>query len=178
MITTYEELLESLVRAQIKFVLAGGLAVCLNGFVRTTNDHDILIDFSPENVSRLASCLAAFGQGFGATLTPEEVTDEPGAIRIRENFDLDIFTRLNGKSLTDLAPMVDLYLLPSGIHIPFLNAEGLIETKRGSGRQKDLADLGFLMDRQKRCNPGSSFRLASVRDEVSNSESLGKTSGS
>jgi hypothetical protein len=165
MITTYEELLDLLVRKHVRFVLAGGLAVCLNGFVRTTNDLDILIDPSPENVTRLASCLASFGQGFGGSLTPSEVTDEPGAIRIQENFDLDIFVRLNGKSLSNFASMIEFHTLPSGAKIPFLNAEGLIETKQGSGRDKDRADIGFLKDQRRNRDLDASFRLDSVRED-------------
>jgi hypothetical protein len=31
----------------------GGVAVCLNGFVRTTEDLDLVVDPSPENIQRL-----------------------------------------------------------------------------------------------------------------------------
>ncbi|HEY0256152.1 MAG TPA: hypothetical protein VGC39_01820 [Candidatus Methylacidiphilales bacterium] len=65
MITTYEELLDRLVKEQVKFTLVGGLAVCLNGFVRTTDDVDILVDNSPDNIARLARCLKDFGEGYG-----------------------------------------------------------------------------------------------------------------
>jgi hypothetical protein len=80
MITSYEELLDRLVTEQVEFVLAGGLAVCLNGFVRTTDDMDILIDNSPENFARLVRCLTDFGEGHGKSLTSEDLTDEPGAV--------------------------------------------------------------------------------------------------
>jgi hypothetical protein len=39
MITTFAGLLENLARHQVKFVLVGGLAVALNGFMRTTRDQ-------------------------------------------------------------------------------------------------------------------------------------------
>ena len=51
--TPYEKLLENLARAEIKFIVVGGVAVALNGFVRTTDDVDILIERSAENISRL-----------------------------------------------------------------------------------------------------------------------------
>ena len=101
MITSYEKLLENLVQAQVKFALAGGLAVCLNGFVRTTDDVDILIDNSPENVARLTGVLADFGEGLGRDLTTSDLTNEPGAVRIHENFILDIFVQMSGKTLAD-----------------------------------------------------------------------------
>ena len=166
MITSYEELLERLVNEQVKFALAGGLAVCLNGFVRTTDDVDILIDNSPENVTRLVLCLADFGQGHGKDLTPADLTDEPGAVRIQEDFSLDLFVRMNGKNLADLSPWIGYYRLKSGTQIPFLKAEAIIETKKGSSREKDRADIGALIDisrASKRSTELGDFKLDSVR---------------
>ena len=169
MITSYEELLDRLVQEQVNFALVGGLAVCLNGFVRTTDDVDILVDNSPDNVSRLARCLKDFGEGYGGSLTVADVTDEPGAVRIQEDFNLDLFTRLNGKSLSDLSPWIDYHTLKSGTRIPFLKAKALIETKRGSSREKDRADIGALIDiyRARKGNAASlhDFTLDSVRTQ-------------
>ena len=39
MVTPYEKLLVSLVCGEVKFIVVGGVAVALNGFVRTTDDH-------------------------------------------------------------------------------------------------------------------------------------------
>jgi hypothetical protein len=164
MITSYEELLDRLVTEQVKFALVGGLAVCLNGFVRTTDDVDILVDNSPENVARLAHCLKDFGEGYGGALTAADVTDEPGAIRIQEDFILDIFVRLNGKDLSALSPWVDYHTLKTGTKIPYLKAEALIETKKGSSREKGRADIGALIDltRAAQATPPG-FSLDSVR---------------
>lgn len=166
MITSYEELLDRLVKERVKFALAGGLAVCLNGFVRTTDDVDILIDNSPDNVARLARCLADFGEGHGRDLTPADLTDEPGAVRIQEDFSLDLFVRMNGKTLADLSPWIGYYALKSGAEIPFLKAEALIETKKGSFREKDRADIGALTDISRAKSEADSlhdFKLDSVR---------------
>jgi hypothetical protein len=166
MINTFAGLLEGLARHQVKFAVVGGLAVALNGFERTTQDVDILLDNAPDNVARLASCLAEFGHGLGADLRPDEVLDEPGAIRISENFDLDVFVRMNGKTLADFEPMLRTYTFPSGKTIRYLNHEALIETKKGSVRHKDQADIGALRDRQRNPPPppDSSFSLDSFRD--------------
>jgi len=163
MITSYEELLDRLVQEQVKFALVGGLAVCLNGFVRTTDD----VDNSPDNITRLAHCLKDFGEGYGGDLTAADVTDEPGAIRIQEDFILDLFVRLNGKCFSDLSPWIDYHTLKSGTKIPFLKAEALIETKKGSSREKDRADIGALIDISRRQNEMTNslhdFTLDSVR---------------
>lgn len=146
MITSFEGLLERLVAERVKFALAGGLAVCLNGFIRTTVDVDIIVDNSSDNISRLCACLADFGAGHGKDLTPADLTNEPGALRIIEDFDLDIFVQLSGKTLAEYAPSIGYYTLKSGVEIPYLKADALIEAKAGSVRDKDRADIGALRD--------------------------------
>jgi hypothetical protein len=49
----FERLLVGLVRGGIDFAVVGGVAVSLNGFVRTTEDVDILISEAGENVVKL-----------------------------------------------------------------------------------------------------------------------------
>lgn len=77
----------------VVFTVVGGVAVGLNGFVRTTEDLDILVEGSPSNIRKLLNCLLQFGQGFATELRQEDFTDEEGAIRVREDFDLDIFVK-------------------------------------------------------------------------------------
>jgi hypothetical protein len=48
MLETFESLLVKLARNGVDYLVAGGVAVCLNGFVRTTQDLDILVEASPE----------------------------------------------------------------------------------------------------------------------------------
>ena len=55
--TSYEKLLESLARAEVKFIVVGGVAVALNGFVRTTDDVDIFTVMRGESYGDLAGDL-------------------------------------------------------------------------------------------------------------------------
>ena len=56
-LSRFEKLLAGLVRAKVDFAVVGGVAVILNGYHRQTNDPDILVDPSPENVRRLLDFL-------------------------------------------------------------------------------------------------------------------------
>src|SRR5947208_12224811 len=100
--TPYEKLLESLARTNIKFIIVGGVAVALNGFVRTTEDVDILVERSPENIGRLLEALSGFGEGHARELTTGDFDEAEGAIRIVEDFPLDVFTVVRGKRYSDL----------------------------------------------------------------------------
>ncbi|MEK6231048.1 MAG: nucleotidyl transferase AbiEii/AbiGii toxin family protein, partial [Luteolibacter sp.] len=92
---TFEKLLARLADHSVEFLLVGGVAVTLHGYARLTEDVDILIQNSSENINRLLGSLANYGEGFAKELSPEDFTDEEGAIRIvevAENSQLDIFT--------------------------------------------------------------------------------------
>ena len=141
--TPYEKLLENLARAEIKFIVVGGVAVALNGFVRTTDDVDILIERSAENVTRLLATLASFGEGHARELSLKDFDEMEGAVRVIEDFPLDIFTVMRGESYDDLAGYLRQTKI-NGARIDFLNAEGLIRLKADSKREKDQIDIAAL----------------------------------
>jgi hypothetical protein len=60
-----------------------------------------------------------------------------------DTFDLDIFTRMRGKSLDDFRPRLR-YLDAAGTRIPYLSAEDLIFLKQPSWREKDQIDVNTL----------------------------------
>jgi hypothetical protein len=144
MVNTFEKLLGVLVGNQVRFTLVGGLAVSLNGFVRTTEDMDILVDDHPSNLENLLKCLLQFGEGNARELTPLDFADEEGAIRVQEGFDLDIFVRMRGSKYQDLVDHIRFHEMTDGIRIPYLDAEGLIRLKGPSNREKDLIDVTAL----------------------------------
>ena len=54
-------LLESLIKADVKFILVGGLAAVVQGAPVTTMDVDIVHDRSPENIIKLLGFLKSIG---------------------------------------------------------------------------------------------------------------------
>lgn len=141
--TPYEKLLESLARAEVKFIVVGGVAVALNGFVRTTDAVDILIERSPENVHRLLAALGSFGEGHARQLSFADFDEAEGAVRVIEDFPLDIFTVMRGQKYGDFVGEVDQTNI-NGAKIDFLQAEGLIRLKTPSDREKDQIDVAAL----------------------------------
>ncbi len=141
--TPYEKLLASLVRVEVKFIIVGGVAVALNGFVRTTEDVDILIERSPENVARLLRALTRFGEGHARELTSADFDDAEGAIRVIEDFPLDVFTVLRGKRYSDLIHSTRQTRI-SDVAVSYLSAEALISLKENSQREKDQIDVSAL----------------------------------
>jgi acylphosphatase len=139
--STFAELLGLLSENNIKFMTVGGVACSLNGFVRTTEDVDILVANNTENISSLLQTLTSFGQGYARELSLEDFPDEEGAVRVQEDFDLDIFVRMGGKTYEDFIPNMRTRETTDGHIVPFLDAAGLIELKAGSVREKDQLDV-------------------------------------
>lgn len=141
--TPYEKLLEDLARAEIDFIIVGGIAVALNGFVRTTEDVDILVDAAAPNIRKLLQTLTKFGEGNARELSEADFDEAEGAIRIIEDFPLDVFTIMQGKRFADLAPAAPQTDI-NGVAVRYLDAETLIAIKSKSARPKDQIDVSAL----------------------------------
>jgi len=128
-----------LAEAEVAFVLVGGVAVTLHGYVRFTDDVDLLIERSPENIERLLASLAGYGEGFAAELVAADFDDAEGAIRIVEEIEsaqLDLFTRMSGLTHEDLLHDAETLVLPNGLKIRYASKAALIQLKeRSAGRR-------------------------------------------
>ena len=142
-ISRFEKLLVALAQAEVDFAVAGGLAVILNGYPRVTVDVDILVGDPVANITRLLTCLSHWGEGWARELTVEDFVPQEGSIRVLEDFELDIFTRLRGRSLDDFRPRLR-YLHTETVRIPYLAPQDLILLKADSWREKDQLDVAAL----------------------------------
>jgi acylphosphatase len=138
----FESVLAALSRAEVRYLVVGGVACALNGFVRTTEDVDILVDTNTENIRRLLDALSHVGEGHALELRVEDFTDEEGAVRLIEDFPIDIFTRMGGRRYADMLPYKRVH--DGEVPIPFVDADGLILLKSQSLRPRDRIDVEAL----------------------------------
>ena len=134
----FEKLLVALARAEVDFAVASGVAIALNGYLRTTEHTDILVSEAPDNIRRMLHCLEGWGEGWARELKPEEFVPQEGCIRILEDFPL--FTRMRGQALADFRPRLR-NLETQGVRIPYLSPADLILLKQDSWREKDKLDV-------------------------------------
>ncbi|NUM80500.1 hypothetical protein HUU42_06795 [bacterium] len=137
---SFEELLVLLTKNKIKFVTVGGLACAFNGFVRPTEDVDILIDNDELNVSELIRVLSGYQKGYAHELTPKDFPDQEGSIRIIELFPIDIFVRMSGFRYRDVAPHIKYFSIENQ-DVPYLDREMLVTLKSNSLRPQDQLDV-------------------------------------
>jgi hypothetical protein len=135
---TYEDVLRVarlLEREHVEYALIGGYALALQGIVRLTEDVDILVQPSPENARRWVKALSDLPDGAAKELEGDETLhQEPYAIRINDEFTVDVMHSASGLSWEELAPYRKTI---EGIRV--LSLEGLLRMKE-HGRLKDRAD--------------------------------------
>jgi predicted nucleotidyltransferase len=140
---TFERLLARLTASEVRFLVVGGVAAILNGYVRLTEDIDLLVDAAPGNLEKLISCLAAFGEGHGGGLALEDFTPEPGAIRIieeSEDCQIDLFTEISGWSYAELVDGSETAEI-GPVRFRHASKSQLMAIKSGSVREKDQLDV-------------------------------------
>lgn len=140
---SFEKLLVVLAETGVRFVIVGGIAVTLQGYVRLTEDIDLLLDDEPANIRRLLRTLSDYGEGYARELSEEDFDDSEGAIRIVEETEqcqIDLFTRISGRRFAEVREDADLFSL-RGHQIPYASKASLIGWKSRSVREKDRLDV-------------------------------------
>jgi hypothetical protein len=128
-------------REGARYVVLGGMAVIQAGFVRATNDVDLLIDTSPENQERVRRALMALPDGAVRDMAPDDL-DHYVVVRVADEFVVDLMKSACGIDYAAAVPLVDVVEI-QGVPIPFASPRLLWRTKQ-TLRDKDKVDLAFL----------------------------------
>jgi len=126
--------------AGAEYLLVGGYAVGIHGYVRPTADLDVWVATTPANADRVMAALTEFG--FGETGVQREwLTEGRNVIRMGlPPLRLEIQTSISGVSFDECyarAQTVDI----DGVPVKVISLEDLKSNKRAAGRHKDLNDL-------------------------------------
>ena len=137
------ELLRRFQQEGVEYVLVGGQAVRLNGFVRATEDVDVLLKPGRSNGERTIRALGFLASS--AELDPAWFEPQQGEvenIRVADDLLIDLLFAANGETFETLQPFVR-ELLIEGVTVKLLNIEGLLRSKTDY-REKDLLDKSML----------------------------------
>jgi hypothetical protein len=128
-----------------RWALIGGYAIAAHGFVRLSEDVDILVDPSPDNARRWIKALARLPDGATSELVGQEdlfERDGPYAVRVTDEFTIDVMPSACGHGWAELEPYIEQLVLDE-VTLPVLGLEGLLLTKEGM-RDKDRMDAAVL----------------------------------
>jgi len=147
---TFEDLIElsrHLNEAGAKYVVIGGFAIIHYGFFRGTNDVDLLIETSKENIERVKKALLYLPDQAIREVPSDEIMRYQ-VVRIADEFVVDLMTKACGITYEQATAYIEIAEI-EGVLIPFLKPELLIQTK-DTYRPKDLADKAYLQELIKR----------------------------
>ncbi len=151
------ELLQSLSDEQIQYVLVGGLAVQLHGFLRATFDIDLVLAMNDENLARFIAVAKGYGLVPAIPVPIESLANasqidqwhrEKGmlAFSLRETqaggsvVDVIVRPEVPFEQLMNNAVMGQLF----GRRVPIASIDDLLVMKRSANRPKDLLDIAAL----------------------------------
>jgi hypothetical protein len=139
----FQEFLRLLTRHEVKYLLIGGYAVGLYGYVRSTADLDIWIPRSRVNAVRLVAALREFGLTEDS-ISPALFMKKGRIIRMGvPPFRLEIHTEISGIDFRGafarrIASVID------GVSVDVIGLDDLKANQLASGRLKDQVDLEHL----------------------------------
>jgi hypothetical protein len=144
------QICQALNAAGARYLVIGGIACILHGYVRATTDLDVLIERSPDNAGRVLEGLARIGYGFAREWTAKELLARPITV-IGDDPAVDVFTvawTVKYEQAVRRAASAEV----EGVIIPFIGLDDLIATKR-TGRLQDAADVEVLEDIKRAARP-------------------------
>lgn len=136
------ELCRALNREGVRYLLIGGFAVILQGYVRGTKDIDLLVDPSPRNVQAIKRALAILPDNAAALLADDDLERYP-VVRVADEVVIDLMRSACGIGLAQaLSEGLEEFTLES-VPIPVASKPLLIRMK-DTVRPSDAADVQAL----------------------------------
>ncbi|HKO39097.1 MAG TPA: hypothetical protein VJU14_12090 [Solirubrobacterales bacterium] len=145
-------LLEALNEFGVRFVVIGGVAVGAHGYVRGTEDLDLVPDPDPENLVRLTEALEKLDSTL-PTVGERPFNPATDAGVIRRGGNVTAMTRFGGLDIVQRARGVPSYSLLNkdavesdllGVPVRVCSLPRLREMKEAQDREQDRADLANL----------------------------------
>ena len=141
--SNYLDMLRCLNKAGVDYIMVGGWAVNLHGYVRATIDLDIWILADQENARKVYAALGEFGAPLG-DVKPEDFAQDGTIFQIGvAPCRIDVINRIDGVKYAEASPRA-IQKTIEGVPVRIISREDLIVNKRASGRTKDLADAEIL----------------------------------
>ncbi len=156
---SYESLFRTFAENKLHYLIVGGVAVNLHGYPRFTNDIDILLALTPENLTTMARIMEELGYQQRLPISIQELEDEQKARQFIHEKGLTAYSfihatepQFNVDVLVAQSIDFDAFLAQTmhaevwGIKVPVVSIDDLIDMKKQSNREKDIQDVSALLE--------------------------------
>lgn len=137
----FREFIQALNEHEVEYVLVGGMAVILHGYVRGTGDMDVWVNKTKENYSRLKKAYRQFGMPLFDMTEENFLGEQYDVFGIGvQPVKIEVMTNVKGLLFDETYAMAQTYD-EDGLKIKFIHINHLIQAKKASGRFRDLDDI-------------------------------------
>ncbi|RXK55859.1 hypothetical protein ESB00_08240 [Oleiharenicola lentus] len=133
-------------RLGARYIVIGGVAINRLGFIRATDDLDLLIARDMANQRLVRRALEILPDKAVKELAEDEDLSEWVVVRVNDTITVDLMTEATGIAYEEAERFVDWHEV-DGVAVPFANAELMLRFKQG-WRDKDALDRKFLEERK------------------------------
>jgi hypothetical protein len=158
----FAPLFDALNQSNIRYVVVGGLATVLHGYVRLTVDIDLAVDLTPDEAKKAISTLTQLGLVPQLPLNPSDFANPQTRQTWNREKNMQVFSMIDPRNplrIVDLfvenpIPFEDLWnrsrtVQVDTVSIRIASLVDLIHLKRLAGRPQDLIDIEQLKQIQK-----------------------------
>jgi hypothetical protein len=128
-------------RLGVRYIVIGGFAINRLGFVRATEDIDLLIQKDRINQNLVKQALEILPDKAIRELGEEDIASWV-VVRVNDGITIDLMTEACGVGYEEGQSQVE-YEVVDGVSIPFASAALMLKLKQGP-RDKDITDRQFL----------------------------------
>ena len=128
-------------RLGVAYVVVGGFAINRLGFVRATEDIDLLIARDVTNQALVKQALEVLPDRAIRELGDEDIAQWV-LVRVNDDITIDLMTEACGIRYENAVDGIEIELI-EGVPVPFAGAELMLKMKQGL-REKDATDRSFL----------------------------------
>ncbi len=130
--------------AEAKYIVVGGMAIIQNGYLRATQDIDLLVDSSEDNFYKIREGMLGLPDQAIKEVEPGDI-EKYVVVRVGDEILVDLMAKACGIDYEEAKSHVNIVEL-DGVPIPVANMQLLWRMKQ-TGREKDIPDLLFLSER-------------------------------
>ncbi|MFT3743405.1 MAG: nucleotidyltransferase [Pyrinomonadaceae bacterium] len=141
----FRDILLSLNRAKVDFIIVGAFALSSHGRPRATGDIDIFLRNTSENADRVIEALRDFGAPL-TNISSADFTSDDNVVQIGvEPRRIDLMTQISGVTF-DEAWVNKLLVKIEDLEVFVLSRQDLLRNKSATNRSKDKGDIAWLME--------------------------------
>jgi predicted nucleotidyltransferase len=142
-----KDLFQSLNSHQVKYILVGGMALAMHGYVRATQDLDLWVRVDADNKTKLIAALSENGVAGAEYLKNVPLLFGWSSVTVgKRGFTLDMGHALKAFNAVDFDACYERAIDATFDDVPFkvIHLNDLITEKLATGRPKDLGDVDEL----------------------------------